>query len=243
LTHTTIRISRAALRILLLLAAIVGPGAHAAQSGRIPIDQVPMYGGMDRSLEPKLKAADETFIEGVTREFGSREAAARLFTSYAFELYRKDDLRRAMQRFNQAWLLDPKNPDVYWGFASVLHDRGEYCAAVTMFDKALEHGIAADKGFLADAGLIASRCALSDKNLSTDERARMSDRSEQFFQRAEREDPNRPYVYATWARARRDQQRYVEAWQMIARQRSAGGKPNERFLSLLRQDLPEPADK
>ena len=91
----------------------------------MPIDQVPMYGGMDRSAYPELKAADDTFIEGVTREFGSKEAASHNFVRYAFELYRKDQLVRAMARFNQAWFLKPKNPEVYWGFASVMHDRGD----------------------------------------------------------------------------------------------------------------------
>ena len=39
-------------------------------------DEVPMYGGMDRTAYPELKAADEKFIADVTREWGSREKAA-----------------------------------------------------------------------------------------------------------------------------------------------------------------------
>jgi tetratricopeptide (TPR) repeat protein len=202
-----------------------------------------MYGGMDRRAYPDLKAADDTFIQGVTQEFGSREAASEKFVDYAFTLYRRDDIARAMQRFNQAWLLNPNNPQVYWGFASVLHDRGEYCQATTMLDKALDRGIAPDKGFLADAGLIASRCALANEALSPAEKKAFFDKSEQLFQRAEREDSNKAYVYGTWSRAYRDQKRYADAWQMVAKQRTAGGKPDERFLSLLRSEFPEPGHR
>jgi hypothetical protein len=39
----------------------------------IPIDQVPMYGGMDHNAVPELKLGDESFISSVVAEFGSRE--------------------------------------------------------------------------------------------------------------------------------------------------------------------------
>ncbi len=202
-----------------------------------------MYGGMDRSAYPDLKTADDAFIQGVTKQFGSREYASEKFAAYGFALYQRDDLARAMARFNQAWLLNPNNPQVYWGFAAVLHDRGEYCQANTMMDKALEHGIASDKGFLADAGLDASHCALANQALPAAEKKRLLDKSEQLFQRAEREDPNRAYVYGKWAQAYLHQTRYADAWQMVAKQRSAGGKPDEEFLSLLRSKLPEPGPR
>jgi tetratricopeptide (TPR) repeat protein len=213
--------------------------ATALPPAASPIDQVPMYGGMDRSAYPDLRAADETFIRGVTKEFGSREAASRNFVNYAFELYRKDDLARAMRRFNQAWLLNPNNAEVYWGFASVIHDRGDFCQSIMMMEKAIELGISPDRGFLADAGLVASRCALTSETLSPTEQKRYLEKSEQLFQRSEQEDSNRAYVYGTWARAYRDQKKYSEAWQMVGKQRSAGGNPDERFLSLLRSEFPE----
>ncbi len=235
---------RNVLVVLLAFAfGIVGCAGTSPPRGSSPIDQVPMYGGMDRSAYPALRSADETFIQGVTREFGSREAASHNYATYAFELYRKDDLNRAMQRFNQAWLLNPNNPQVFWGFASVLHDRGDYCQSIGLMEKALELGISPDKGFLADAGLIASRCALTNQTLSPAEQKQLFEKSERLFQRSEREDQNKAYVYGTWSRAYRDQKKYAEAWQMVAKQRSVGGKPDERFLSLLRSESPEPIQK
>lgn len=231
------------IRAFALSLCLAGCLSIAPSKRDTPIDQVPMYGSMNRSAYPDLKAADDVFIDSVIREFGSREKASDNFANHAFDLYRKDDLARAMARFNQAWLLNPSNPQVFWGFASVLHDRGDYCQAATMMDRAIELGISPVKGFLADAGFVTSRCALANTTLPPAERKRILDRSEELFSRSEREDPNKAYVYGTWAKAYRDQERYSEAWQMVAKQRNVGGKPDEKFLSLLRSHFPEPVLK
>ena|SRR5690606_8949269 len=78
------------------------------------IDQVPMYGGMDRSLVPELKKADEAFIESTSSAYGGRERASKRWVEQGFAFYNRDELDMAMRRFNQAWLLDPNNPEVYW---------------------------------------------------------------------------------------------------------------------------------
>ncbi len=66
------------------------------------IDQVPMYGGMDRQSVPELKKADDAFIESVSSAFGGRERAAKRWVEQAFAFYNHDDLDMAMRRFNQA---------------------------------------------------------------------------------------------------------------------------------------------
>jgi hypothetical protein len=107
--------------------------AYATQSpadSRTPIDQVPMYGGMDRNSVPELKTGDEKLITDTTRQYGTREKASAAFVGTGFAYYQRDDLTNAMRRFNQAWLLDPNNPEVYAGFGSVLHDKGKNCEAM-----------------------------------------------------------------------------------------------------------------
>src|SRR5438067_5904966 len=105
-----------------------------------PIDQVPMYGGLDRSSNPDLKAADEKLIEETTRHYGSRAAASAAFANQGFAYYRRNDLQNAMRRFNQAWLLNPDNPDAYWGFASVLSDQQRFCEGTKHMETALGKG-------------------------------------------------------------------------------------------------------
>jgi hypothetical protein len=43
---------------------------------RTRVDEVPMYGGLDRTKFPELVEADKQFISGAMQEFGSREKAS-----------------------------------------------------------------------------------------------------------------------------------------------------------------------
>ena len=76
------------------------------------IDLIPMYGGMDRSKHEKLKEADEKLIRDTTKHYGSREKASKAFVNAAFNYYNQNDNERAIARFNQAWVINPENPQV-----------------------------------------------------------------------------------------------------------------------------------
>jgi tetratricopeptide (TPR) repeat protein len=204
-----------------------------------PIDQVPMYGGMDRSAQPALKAADEKLIEGTTKHYGSRENASAAFVNNGFAYYNRDDLINAMRRFNQAWLLDPNNPQAYWGFGAVLHDQGKNCEAMKFFEKALSFGRFIN-GMYPDAARVISLCAVSDKSLSSDDRTRLVDRADALYADAAERDQNKGYVYASWATAYYWRGQYAEAWHMVKRARETGGGLPDQFMSLLRAKMAEP---
>jgi Tfp pilus assembly protein PilF len=230
------------IRLSIIVSAFVLTGCLATSptGQRTPIDQVPMYGGMDRSQFPELKAADEKFISGVSREFGSREKATRVWLELAFKYYKQDRLEMAMRRFNQAWLLDPENPEVYAGFAVVLHDRGKNCDAMKMMEKALALNPPSFQGIYPDAGRIFTLCAVSDKTLAARAKADLLVLSEDLYKTAEAVEPNKRYVYASWATAYYWRGQYAEAWSMVAKERAAGGEPGEHFLKLLRAKMAEP---
>ncbi|MFK8068494.1 MAG: type IV pilus biogenesis/stability protein PilW [Gammaproteobacteria bacterium] len=121
------------MKIVLLFFTLILTGCLATSPNhQTRIDEVPMYGGMDRSKNSELKKGDEKFISDVTERFGSREKASKVWVEQGFKFYSQDDLGMAMRRFNQAWLLDPKNPETFAGFGSVLHDQGQYCEAMKM---------------------------------------------------------------------------------------------------------------
>lgn len=52
---------------------LAGCLATSTENQRTRIDEVPMYGGMDRSQVPELKAGDDKFIADVSRHYDSRE--------------------------------------------------------------------------------------------------------------------------------------------------------------------------
>src|SRR2546423_2550994 len=86
---------------VLVACALVGCSSGPTTPGGIPIDQVPMYGGMDRSAYPELKAGDEKLIQDASTAFGSREKASTAWVDQGFRFYQRDDLAMAMRRFNQ----------------------------------------------------------------------------------------------------------------------------------------------
>jgi tetratricopeptide (TPR) repeat protein len=226
-----------------ILGLVWGCASPIANPGVTPIDQVPMYGGMDRQADPRLKEGDRQFIEGTTKAYGSRERASTAAVNNAFIYYNNGDLDKAMRRFNQAWLLNPENPEAYWGFALVLHDKGKNCQAKEMIDRALALHPPEAQGFYPDAGRIYALCAVSDPTHPEENKAQMKEQSELLYRKGEKTEPDKAYLYGSWATAYYWQGKYEDAWKMVDKQRTAGGKPSEQFLSMLRAKMAEPGEK
>ena len=213
------------------------------QTGRI--DEMPMYGGLERFqqariADPALKAADEKLIVDASAHWGSREQAARAWIEQGYAFYGQNQLGMAMRRFNQAWLLDPSNSQVYAGFAAVLHDQDRVCEAMTMMDKALSLSPPNNQGMLADAARIVTLCAVSNTGLSVQDRNALYKRSQDLYVQAEKVEPNKGYVYYSWATANYWQGNYDGAWQMVAKARSHGMEPNSQFMRMLTAKMPAP---
>lgn len=227
--------------IVTIIAAtlFIGCASVPITESQIPIDQIPMYGGMDRNAIPVLKAADQELIEGTSKAFGSREKASAAFVDRGFRLYNENDLVKAMRRFNQAWLLNPDNPEVYWGFASVLHDWGKYCEAMKMVDKALSYN-QYFTGFYPDAGRVITLCAVNDAALSKEEKKKLFAKADKLYEEAEMRDSNKTYVYASWATAYYWRGQYEDSWKMVKKVKERSGKVSDQFLSLLKNKMAEP---
>lgn len=213
-----------------------------AQKVRTPIDQVPMYGGMDRQSVPELKKGDEEFIEKVSSAFGGRENAAKKWVVQAFAFYNHDELDMAMRRFNQAWLLNPKNPEVYWGFGAVLHDRGLAFGAYDMEMRAYELGFR-DASFLADLGRVSAlrtAAAKDARELSAEQRTAFITESESYYEEAIKSGEKLGYIYDSWSSAKYWVGDFAGAWEKVKIARTHGAASNNRFLSMLSQKMPEP---
>jgi len=203
------------------------------------IDQVPMYGGMDRQSVPELKKADDAFIESTSAAFGGRERAAKRWVEQAFAFYNRDDLEMAMRRFNQAWLLDSKNPEVYWGFGAVMHDRGLAFGAYDMEMRAYKLGFR-DSGFLADLGRVAALRTAEAKDLSPEQRTAFIAESESYYREAIKIGEKLGYIYDSWSSAKYWVGDYAGAWEKMKISRANGAPANGRFLAMLTQKMPEP---
>lgn len=100
----------------------------------IPTNELPMYGSVQRTVEEKQ--ADDEFIRAGIKGAGSREAAAKDMIMVGWEFVGEGDLKTAMKRFNQAWLLTPNSADVFFGFSHILLQQGQSDKAKEMLDKA-----------------------------------------------------------------------------------------------------------
>ena len=98
---------------------------------------LPKYGLVEKT--EAQKKSDQEFIETVLKRDSSNKKASDNLISLGFHyLYR--DLKTAMYRFNQAYLLDSTNTDIYWGFGAVYMMLGEYKKA----EKQYLEGLALD---------------------------------------------------------------------------------------------------
>lgn len=105
--------------------------AHAKTDMRL----LPKYSGVVKSKE--YQEIDQRFIKEVTDQFGTKERASYVHSRWGMEYVRKGDLKTAMYRLNQAWLLDPKNPESYRGFGYVLANLGAFKAALAQYNEGL----------------------------------------------------------------------------------------------------------
>ncbi len=222
-----------------VVGALVLAGCVAGGTKPSGADLLPMYGGIDRQADTKLRATDEKFIAKATKEYGDRRRASQAYVEQGVRHFLAGDAAATMMNFNRAWLLDPGNPDPYWGYAVVSVDQGRHCDARAMIDRALERSLS-KPAYIADAGRIYTLCAAGDAALSASQRRLAFEQAEEFFSRAASMAPTDEYIYGTWAVAHYRQGHYADAWRMVKRQRALGGTPDASFLSLLRAKMPEP---
>ena len=105
--------------------------------GKTSTNEIPMYGGIE--FTPEQKEINEKFIQGVVKQYGSREAAADESVRCGWHYYNeKHDLKTAMKRFNQAWLLDPNNAGAFFGFGFLMAEKGKEDEAITYYKKSIE---------------------------------------------------------------------------------------------------------
>ena len=98
----------------------------------------PMYDDPDPRRGKSQKELDETLIKLIISQMGSREAAVAERVASAQIYFNSGYPNIAMRKFNQAWLLDPKNAKVYYGFGCILSSRKEFDGAIKMYTEAIE---------------------------------------------------------------------------------------------------------
>ncbi len=82
----------------------------------IDIRLMPQYGNRPKS--PEMLASDSPFVALTLAAIPDRHTAADHLVDLGFEQLRGGNMTHAMFRFNQAYLLEPKNPSIYRGYGA-----------------------------------------------------------------------------------------------------------------------------
>lgn len=97
---------------------------------------LPMYGQIKKCKEQL--DSDKKFIAESEKHFGDEKKASKFYVSKGWEYFYKNENEISMKRFNQAWLLDETNPEIYWGFGNLLGKKGEFEKSIKYFEKSIE---------------------------------------------------------------------------------------------------------
>jgi tetratricopeptide (TPR) repeat protein len=206
-------------------------------------DTLPMYGQPKIARPENLKKADEAFIRDSTLRFGNRQAGSNTLAAQGWAAVRARDNDLAMRRFNQAWLLNPKNYNAFWGFGAVLSQKGKLAEALEQLETArlLIEEPTQRVALLCDLGTVHSAYAArlpADRQL---ERAQHFVLANSRFTESLENDPNFAASWREWAMSLYDQERYSEAWIRVKKARELQAEPfPPEFLKKLSEKMPEP---
>jgi Flp pilus assembly protein TadD len=214
----------------------------AAQSDGDATEKLPMYGQPEIARPEPLKKTDEAVIRDATFRFGSRGAASRALSDQGWASVRKGMFDVAMRRFNEAWLLNPKNYQAFWGFGAVLSEQGKLTAALEQLETARE--LVDDPRqrvlLLADLGTVHSVYGArlpAEKQL---ERAQHFVVANNRFAESLEIDPDNARSWRDWAISLYEQERYSEAWVKAKRAMELKAQPfPTNFLENLKTKVPE----
>lgn len=206
---------------------------------------LPMYGGIDKTVQQKQN--DQEFIDTVVKQYGSKEAAAKAHIDFGWDYFSKGDNDTAMKRFNQAWLLDPNNGAVYWGFGEIILYRDQkFDESMTMFEKAISVSPNQEKvnRIYCDLGLVLM--SKGGTSTSQQEKNELFKKAESAYKKGVDLDPQDDYCYPNLAVLRYYEEKYTESWEYVHKARSIGSKRLEvdfkDFLKKLSSKMADPGN-
>ncbi|WP_285056600.1 tetratricopeptide repeat protein [Pedobacter ginsengisoli] len=105
------------------------------EEAKTNIRLLPKYGNLPKNEQQK--EADNKLISRYEKQEGTRHKGSELLINQGFKYLYNGDIKTAMYRFNQAWLLDSTNTDIYWGYGSVYFYLKQYQLAMEQYDEGL----------------------------------------------------------------------------------------------------------
>lgn len=211
-------------------------------SGKPPINEIPMYG--NTTFTQDQKEVNDRFIKESIENCGSREVACKDAMDTARHYAQKGDLKTAMRRANQAWLLDPNNAEVYYLFGSLTRMQGKSDETISLYEKALElnpnHAMV-----MCNLGRqFYNKAYNSSRRWKRDEMENYLDKAIMLYERSSQvatEKADLSYIHYQWACALLLKRDYLGSWVEIKISRKYGGEHIQpEMIKELSGFMPEP---
>lgn len=100
------------------------------------INLLPMYGEVKKCKEQIEN--DNQFLSECDKQFKNRKEAAEKYVEKAWGYFYNSDPETSMKRFNQAWLLDKNNAEVYWGFGNLIGMKQDFKQSTLLLEKSIK---------------------------------------------------------------------------------------------------------
>lgn len=97
---------------------------------------LPEYGNIKKSADEI--EANQKFVNNIVESGKSKTEGAHEMIRLGFDYLYRGNLKTAMYRFNQAYLLNPKNSGIYWGYGAVYTALGAYDLAREEYSQGLK---------------------------------------------------------------------------------------------------------
>lgn len=97
------------------------------------INKLPMYGQVKKCKEQI--ESDKNFLAECAKTGKTRKESAQHLVMRGWEYLYAKKPDTSMMRFNQAWLLDSLNADIYWGFGNLLGMQGKFKESIPFFER------------------------------------------------------------------------------------------------------------
>ncbi len=124
------------IRNTMLFSAIMLLNCSYKQDCPEGINLLPMYGEA-KKCDEQIKN-DNEFLAECDKQFKSRKEAAEKYVEKAWGYFYNNEPETSMKRFNQAWLLDKNNAEIYWGFGNLMGMKHELKQSISLFEKSIK---------------------------------------------------------------------------------------------------------
>ena len=227
--------ARAGIVVFSILIVLVAAGCATTPFQPRGINEIPMYGG--GGINEVQKAANEKFIAGIKNSGISLEDGSKQAVTRGWQYLRQHDYSTSMKRFNQAWLLNPKNPDIFWGFGNWYGYQEKYDEAEKMFKLGLE--LKEDhSGILYDLAFTYNNQGIKVKYSKTPEGAdRYFEKALPLLEKASALKPKWGDLYSTWSASLMQLKRYSEALEKAEIGKEFGGRLEPGYIEFLKSQI------